>query len=206
MDWRSIAQGVQGSQCAVEPGRARRARRGRFLFVSFPLLVDLASGPVRSRLHRVRRVVTVKALAQLRGGGGGTARAGDIATRLDRAGARFPPSSPPSLLPHRTPSFLDLYQAASTSHLYPHAMSDRPLAPAVPDVFSSPSPPRSPPPSTTTSSAAVGPPRLAPVTLGWVDASASSLGDDQALQAVADQDDSVHSGASRSPLAPRSSP
>ena len=85
-------------------------------------------------------------------------------------------------------------------------MSDRPLAPAVPDVFSSPSPPRPPPPSTATPTTAVEPPLLAPVTLDWVDASASSLGDDQALQAVDDQDDSVHSGASRSPLAPRSSP
>ncbi|GAA5945122.1 hypothetical protein JCM3775_000915 [Rhodotorula graminis] len=78
-------------------------------------------------------------------------------------------------------------------------MSDRPVAPAVPDVFSSPSPPRSPPPSTTTPSSANEPPLLVPVTLDWVDASASSVGDDQALQPPDDQDDSVRSGSPQDP-------
>ncbi|GAA5913015.1 hypothetical protein JCM8208_005667 [Rhodotorula glutinis] len=75
-------------------------------------------------------------------------------------------------------------------------MCDRPVAPAVPDVFSSPSPPRSPSPSTTTPLSDTEPPLLAPVTLDWVNASASSFGDDQALQPLVDEDNSGRSANS----------
>ena len=132
MDWRSVVQGVQGSQCAVEPGRARRARRGRFLFVSFPPHVDLVSVPASSRLHHARRLVTVKASAQVRGGGDGTARAGDIATRLDRAGARFlppplslPPPTSHSFVPRPVPCRLDLAPVPSR-HERPPPRARRP--------------------------------------------------------------------------------
>ncbi|GAA5846981.1 hypothetical protein JCM9279_006979 [Rhodotorula babjevae] len=76
-------------------------------------------------------------------------------------------------------------------------MSDRPVAPAIPDVFSSSSPPRSPPPSTSAPSVDPASPHLVPVTLDWVNAGTASFGDDQALQALDDKDDSVNSASSQ---------
>lgn len=71
-------------------------------------------------------------------------------------------------------------------------MSDRPLAPTIPDVFSSPSPSPSPNSSHRASPDSVSP-SLVPVSQAWVPASASDLGDALPLEPL-DPNDCAHEG------------